>query len=129
MKTRTTKNRAKRQAALKALAKQQGDVIVPKKSQPLYEADVDALESLVTAEVQKRQIGELVSSAMAYRRVGVRELGRRVKRSHSQIVALGKSKNLEISTLLTIADSLDFDVELSLKPREGGKAIRGEIGS
>jgi DNA-binding Xre family transcriptional regulator len=127
MKTKSPKSRAKRRAALKALAKQQGDVIVPKKPQALEEANVAGLEELVTAEVQKRQIGELVSSAMAYRRVGVRELGRRVKRSHSQIIALEKSKNLEISTLLTIADSLDFDVELSLKPREGGQTIHAKL--
>jgi hypothetical protein len=117
-------NRAKRQVALESLAHYQGDVIVPTKAQPLQEANVAELMATVKAEVQKRQIGELVSSAMTYRRVGVRALARKVKRSHSQIVALGQSKNMEISTLLTIADSLEFDVEVKLIPREGGKVIQ-----
>jgi hypothetical protein len=117
-------NRAKRSAALESLAHYQGDVIVPTKAQPLQEADVAELMATVKAEVQKRQIGELVSSAMKYRRVGVRALARKVKRSHSQIVALEQSKNMEISTLLTIADSLEFDVTVRLTPREGGEVIQ-----
>jgi hypothetical protein len=99
-------------------------VIVPTKTQPSPEANVAELMATVKAEVQKRQIGEWVSSAMTYRRVGVRALARKVKRSHSQIVALGQSKNKVISTLLTIADSLEFDVEVKLIPREGGKVIQ-----
>lgn len=99
-------------------------MIVPAKTQPLQEANVNELMNIVKTEVQKRQIGDLVSSALNYRQVGVRALARKVKRSHSQIIALGQSSNMEIATLLTIADSLEFDVEVKLIPREGGKAIQ-----
>ena len=121
------KNRAKRRAALQALATYDGDVIVPDKPQKIREARVEELLDTVTSEAQKRQIGELVTSAMAYRQVGARALARRIKRSHSQIVALGRSQNMEISTLVTIADSLEFNVEVKLIPREGGKAIEAEL--
>lgn len=117
-------NRSQRQAALASLAKYQGDVIVPIKPQPLHEADVTNLMTTIKAEAQKRQIGDLVSSALNYRRVGVRALARKVKRPHSQIVALGQAQNMEISTLLTIADSLEFDVEVAFIPREGGRGIK-----
>jgi hypothetical protein len=116
-------NRAKRQAALAALAHYQGDTIIPEKTQPLRETNVDELMNTVKAEVQKRQIVGLVSSALNYRKVGVRALARKVKRSHSQIIALEQSNNMEISTLLTIANSLEFDVEVKLIPREGGRII------
>lgn len=121
------KNRTKRRAALQALAGYEGDMIVPNKPQKIPEAKVEDLLDTVIGEVQKRQIGELVTSAMAYRQVGTRALARRIKRSHSQIVALGQSQNMEISTLVTIADSLEFDVEVKLIPREGGKAIQTEL--
>jgi hypothetical protein len=120
-------NRAKRRAALVALEHYTGDVIVPAKQQVLQEANVDELAATVKAEVHKRYIGELVSSAMTYRQMGVRALARKVKRSHSQIVALERSHNMELSTLLTIADSLEFDVEIRLRPREGGKAIQAAL--
>jgi hypothetical protein len=121
------KNRAKRRAALKTLAGYEADVIIPAKPQKLPEAKVEELLDTVTSEVQKRQIGELISSAMAYRQVGVRALARRIKRSHSQIIALEQASNLELRTLLSIADSLDFDVELKLIPREGGQALQAEL--
>jgi hypothetical protein len=122
-----TKNRAKRRAALKRLASYEADVIIPVKPQKLPEAKVEELLDIVTGEVQKRQIGELISSAMAYRQIGVRALARRIKRSHSQIIALEQASNLELRTLLSIADSLDFDVELKLIPREGGQALQAEL--
>jgi hypothetical protein len=120
-------DRAKRRAALATLKNQPGEVIMPRKVQSIQEADVNDLAATVKAEAQKRFIGELVSSAMSYRHMGVRALARKVKRSHSQIVALEKSHNMELSTLLTIADSLEFDVEIRLRPREGGKAIQGAL--
>jgi hypothetical protein len=64
---------------------------------------------------------------MTYRQMGVRALARKVKRSHSQIIALEKSNNMELSTLLTIADSLEFDVEIRLRAREGGKVIQAAL--
>jgi hypothetical protein len=119
--------RSKRQAALAELSGYKGDIIVPKKSQAIYEADPAMLATTVKTEVQKRHIGELVSSAMTHRKVGVRALARKVNRSHSQIIALEQSRNMELSTLLTIADSLEFDVEIRLKPREGGKVLEARL--
>jgi hypothetical protein len=42
-------------------------------------------------------------------------------------MALGQASNLKLRTLLSIADSLDFDVELKLIPREGGQALQAEL--
>jgi hypothetical protein len=121
-------DRDKRRAALAELAAYKGDIIVPKKSHQLQEANPDTLAATVKAEVQKRHIGELVSSAMTHRKVGVRALARKVKRSHSQIIALEQSSNMELSTLVTIANSLEFDVEIRLRPREGGKVLATQLG-
>lgn len=122
------KTRAKRQAALAELGKHQGDIITPEQPQELYEADPDMLAGTVKSELQRRRVGELVSSAIKHRNIGVRALARKVKRSHSQIVALEQASNMELSTLILLADSLEFDVEIRLKPREGGEALAAQLG-
>ena len=71
-----------------------------------------------------KTVGEMISAARAQRKMSARQVAEQISVSHPRVLAVEKSDvDLEIRTLVNYAEALGYDVQLSLKPREGGQEL------
>jgi ribosome-binding protein aMBF1 (putative translation factor) len=80
----------------------------------------DAVEEMLFTE----SVGEALQTARKTRKLTGESLGKRVGVGRSRISQLEhKTHDYDLSTLYRVLDALDYDLKLSLIPREGGKVI------
>lgn len=117
------KNREARRAALERVRAIRQDVIVPKKAQPIFESNPEELLETVERGYLEATIGELLERARTARKVGKRELARRMDTNHARVSQMEGAANLELKSVLEAAGLLEYDVRIALVPREGGRGI------
>ncbi len=120
-------SRTSRRAALARVMKMKGDVVVPDKPSFIPHADVSKLEAEVEAGYIEMTIGALLEQARSTRKLGKRELSRKLGSNHARISQLEGAENLELKSILQVLDSLDYDLELRLIPRHDGEVIRARV--
>jgi ribosome-binding protein aMBF1 (putative translation factor) len=80
----------------------------------------EAVEEMHFAE----SVGEALQTARQTRQLTGASLGKRLGIGRSRVSQLEhKSYNYDLATLYRVLDALDYDLELALIPRKGGKAI------
>ena len=119
-------NRDKRKAALKAVMQMGEGPVIPKKASKIPTESVEQLAATVESGYLVQTIGELLEKARQARGLGKRELARQLKTSHGRISKIEQSDNLELKSLLEVAQSLGYDLSISLLPQEGG-AVLGTV--
>lgn len=83
---------------------------------------------LLTAQIN-RHVGALLASARAESGLSLSAVGQEVGVSRSRINQLEKSENLEVSTLVRVAEALGYRVQISLEPTQAGrKPLKLEFG-
>jgi hypothetical protein len=118
--------RAARRAALAQVMMGEG-VVTPDQHTFIPKANVDTLESEIEAAYLEASIGKLLEIARSKRKLGKRELSRKLGTNHARISQLEGAENLELKSILQVLDSLDFDLELHLISRKDGEAIRARV--
>lgn len=101
----------------------EGPVIPDGPPPELHDTADEILEQSIQAGVQARRLGELLSHARARRKVGKRELARRLQTSHSRIGQLESARNLELKSVFEFLAWLDYDVIITAAPHEGGEGV------
>ena len=75
-----------------------------------------------------KTVGKMIAAARAQRQMSARQVAERVNASHPRVLAVEKSGiDIEIRTLVNYAEALGYDVQLSLKPRDGGQEITASL--
>ena len=73
-------------------------------------------------------VGKMFSLARKERKLSVRELAKKVSVSHPRVVAVENAGDkLEIQTLARFAQALNYDLEISLVPRDGKATIKSKL--
>ena len=86
------------------------------------------LERTFQEALAVKTVGEMIATARAQRQMSARQVAERVNVSHPRVLAVEKSGvDIEIKTLVNYAKALGYDVQLSLKPREGGQEITASL--
>ena len=116
-------NRAKRKAALAAVMQMGEGPVIPKSKTALPSEAVEHLEQTVEKGYLAQTIGELLEKARQTRGLGKRELARKLETSHGRVSKLEQSENIELKSLLEVAQTLGYDLSISLIPKEGGVAL------
>jgi ribosome-binding protein aMBF1 (putative translation factor) len=119
--------RAARRAALAQIRSMGEGVVTPNKPSRIPKAKLETLESDLEAAYIEASIGKLLETARSKRKVGKRELSRKLGTNHARVSQLEGAENLELKSILQVLDSLDFDLELHLIPRKGGEVIRAKV--
>ena len=102
-------------------------VVTPNKPSYIPKANVETLESDLEAAYVETSIGKLLETARSKRKVGKRELSRKLGTNHARVSQLEGAENLELKSILQVLDSLDFDLELHLISRKDGEVIRARV--
>jgi ribosome-binding protein aMBF1 (putative translation factor) len=138
MKTKSTKrsrkpaaaqniSRAARQAALAKVMQLGEGVVEPDQSTAIPVADPEQLEAELEQAYLELSIGGLLEQARSRRKLGKRELSRKLGTNHARISQLEQAENLELKSILNILDQLDYDLELRLISRKDGQVIRARL--
>ena len=118
------KNREARKAALEHVLQMRDEVITPDgPDRTVPETSTETMLEMVEQGYVQATIGALLEQARLTRKVGKRELARKMGRNHARISQLEAATNLELKSVLETADLLEYDVSISLVPREGGLAF------
>lgn len=120
----TQDSRTKRKAALAAVKQMGEGPVVPTQQHLIPNPSFDDLASAVDTAYLVQTVGELLEKARHLRGLGKRELARRLETSHGRIGKLEQSKNLELNSLLEVAQTLGYDISISLIPKDGGTTIQ-----
>ncbi len=106
-----------------ALQEIQTGILENKQSKTVLTTTPSELERTFKAELLARNAGTLLRQARgkSLSKLGL-ELGISKGRVHQREQA---SANLEIKTILEQAEALEYEVELVLRPKQGGQEIRG----
>jgi ribosome-binding protein aMBF1 (putative translation factor) len=113
-------NRDKRKAALAAVMQMGEGQVVPKKKQAIPSQTLEDLKSAVESGYLAQTVGQLIEQARKTRGLGKRELARKLETTHGRVSKLEQSENIELKSLLEVAQTLDYDLSISLIPKEGG---------
>jgi ribosome-binding protein aMBF1 (putative translation factor) len=116
-------NRNKRKAALAAVMQMGEGQVVPKKKQAIPSQTLEHLESAVESGYLAQTVGQLIEQARKTRGLGKRELARKLATTHGRVSKLEQSGNIELKSLLEVAQTLDYDLSISLIPKEGGASL------
>ena len=117
-------NREARRAALEQVMRMRDEVITPDgPAREIPETGLEETVKLVARGYLQATIGELLEQARLTRKVGKRELARRMGMNHARVSQIEQASNLELKSVLETAQLLEYDVSISLVPREGGKAL------
>jgi DNA-binding transcriptional regulator YiaG len=82
-----------------------------------------ALEGRVNHALFEATVGELLEAARRERGLGKREFARVLGTTHARVAQLEHADNLELKSVLETAAALEYDLELSLIPRTGGRTL------
>jgi ribosome-binding protein aMBF1 (putative translation factor) len=116
------KNREARREALQRVIARRDDVIIPKKLTFIPE-DAPPLETILQAALLEKTVGGLLEDARKERKVSKRELARKLNTVHARVSQMEKASNLELRSILEVARSLGYDVEITLIPQQGGRSL------
>jgi ribosome-binding protein aMBF1 (putative translation factor) len=119
--------RAARRAALAQVMVMGEGIVKPNKPSFIPKANVDTLETDIETAYIEASIGQLLETARSKRKVGKRELSRKLGTNHARVSQLEGAENLELKSILQVLDSLDFDLELHLISRKDGEVIRARM--
>jgi ribosome-binding protein aMBF1 (putative translation factor) len=118
------KNREERRAALEQVMQMREEVITPDgPNREIPETGLEETIELVARGYVQATIGELLEQARLTRKIGKRELARKMGMNHARVSQIEQATNLELKSVLETAQLLEYDVSISLVPREGGKAF------
>jgi ribosome-binding protein aMBF1 (putative translation factor) len=118
------KNREERRAALEQVLQMREEVITPDgPKREIPETGLEETIELVARGYVQATIGELLEQARLTRKIGKRELARKMGMNHARVSQIEQATNLELKSVLETAQLLEYDVSISLVPREGGKAF------
>lgn len=120
-------SRSARRAALAQIMNMGEGVVTPDKPTFIPHADVNDLVAEVEAGYVELTIGALLEQARSKRKVGKRELSRKLGSNHARVSQLEAAKNLELKSIVQVLDSLDYDLELHLISRHDGEVIRARV--
>ena len=125
--TRTRKNPEARAAALQWAAQiTQAEIDAIPEIEILTE-NVAELEARVNTGVLEQTIGELLMEARKSRGLGKREFARRLGTNHARISQLEAAGNLELNSILSVLEQLDYDLSIQFISRKDGKVIGAVI--
>jgi hypothetical protein len=116
-------NRDRRKAALAAAIQLGEGPVEPVHESIVPDQGADYLEEAVTSGFLLHTVGQLIEQARKARGLGKRELARKLATTHSRISRLEQSENLELRSLLAVAQALGYDLSIGLIPREGGPVM------
>jgi ribosome-binding protein aMBF1 (putative translation factor) len=119
--------RVARRAALAQVIQMGEGVVTPDKDSVIPEANVDLLEQEVEAAYVEATVGKLLETARQKRKLGKRELSRKLGTNHARISQLEGAENLELKSIIQVLDSLNYDLELHLVSRVDGNVIRARV--
>jgi DNA-directed RNA polymerase specialized sigma subunit len=90
---------------------------------------VGQLKEVLADAALERSVSDLLSRARLESSLTLAEVGERLGVSRARVSQLEHpDANLELKTLMRLADALDYDVVLALKPRTGtGQPIAAEL--
>jgi ribosome-binding protein aMBF1 (putative translation factor) len=118
------KNRDERRAALEQVMQMREEVITPDgPNREIPETGLDETMAMVARGYVQATIGELLEQARLTRKIGKRELARKMGMNHARVSQIEQATNLELKSVLETAQLLEYDVSISLVPRDGGKAF------
>lgn len=77
-----------------------------------------AIRTTLERELIARSVGDALALARREREMSLAEVGERLDVSRGRVAQLEKPEaNLEVATLVRVADALDYDVVVTLRPR------------
>jgi ribosome-binding protein aMBF1 (putative translation factor) len=118
------KNRDERRAALEQVMQMREEIITPDgPNREIPETGLEETIELVARGYVQATIGELLEQARLTRKIGKRELARKMGMNHARVSQIEQATNLELKSVLETAQLLEYDVSISLVPRDGGKAL------
>jgi ribosome-binding protein aMBF1 (putative translation factor) len=118
------KNRDERRAALEQVMQMREEVITPDgPNREIPETGLEETMAMVARGYVQATIGELLEQARLTRKIGKRELARKMGMNHARVSQIEQATNLELKSVLETAQLLEYDVSISLVPRDGGKAF------
>ena len=118
------KNREERRAALEQVLQMREEIITPDgPNREIPETGLEETMVMVARGYVQATIGELLEQARLTRKIGKRELARKMGMNHARVSQIEQATNLELKSVLETAQLLEYDVSISLVPREGGKAF------
>ncbi len=85
--------------------------------------DPAMLEGRVNHALFEATVGELLEAARRERGLGKRAFARVLGTTHARVAQLEHADNLELKSVLETAAALEYDLELSLIPRAGGRTL------
>jgi len=87
------------------------------------------LKTLLDEALLEQRVGEVLQAARKARNMSGAELARRVGVSAMRISQLERvSGNVEVQTLVRVAEALGFELTLTLTPKEGGTPLTARAG-
>ena len=89
---------------------------------------MEALELQFRLALTERALGKLLQDARLTSGLTQRDLARRLNWAQPRVAQIERAENLEVSTVAQVAEALGFDLELRLKPRKGGRALKSMVG-
>lgn len=116
-------NRHKRKAALATVMQMGEGAVIPNQKQSVPSQSVKYLEAAVESGYLAQTVGELLEQARKVRGLGKRELARKLETTHGRVSKLEQSENIELKSLLEVAQTLGYDLSISLIPKEGGASL------
>jgi DNA-binding transcriptional regulator YiaG len=117
------KNAEARRAALERVMGMGEAPIRLDASLEIPEEDPTQLEGRVNHAYLEATVGELLEAARRERGLGKREFARVLGTTHGRVGQLEQADNLELKSVLETAAALEYDLELSLIPRAGGRTL------
>jgi ribosome-binding protein aMBF1 (putative translation factor) len=86
------------------------------------------LEKTVRQAIIAHTVGEMLAKAREERNLSARELAIKVEASHPRVLAVEKTDSrIEVQTLVRYAEAMNYNVQLTLIPKEEGKEIVGRL--
>ncbi len=125
--TRTRKNPEARAAALQwATQMTQAEIdAMPATDIPIE--NITKLEARVKTGVLEQTIGDLLMEARKSRGLGKREFARQLGTNHARISQLEAAGNLELNSILSVLEQLEYDLSIQFISRRDGKVIGAVI--
>jgi ribosome-binding protein aMBF1 (putative translation factor) len=79
----------------------------------------EMIRGALEREMVACSVGEALAQARREREMSLAEVGERLEVSRGRVAQLERPEaNLEVATLVRVADALEYDVEVTLRPRD-----------
>lgn len=100
----------------------------PSKNLPRATTNPSEIDALIEGIILTANLKELIATARQRRGLTLRAAAASAGMKHPQLVQIEQSSGrVELRTLARIAEALDFELHVSLVPKQGGPAIEANL--